>query len=54
MEGFFYVKSNGDSKKYSRQAWKFVHMAVLAGFWLIFAKMAEFWISGTKSGMHIV
>ena len=23
-------------------------------FWLIFAKMAEFWISGTKSGMHIV
>ena len=54
MGGFFYVKSNGDSKKYSRHAWKLVHMEVLAGFRLIFAKMAEFWISRTKSGIHMV
>ena len=54
MEGYFYVKSNGDSTKDSHEAWKSVHVAVLAGFWLIFAKMAEFWISSTKSGMHVV
>ena len=54
MKDFFHVKSNGDSKKYSHEAWKSVHMAVLAGFWLIFAKMAKFLISGTKSGIHKV
>ena len=38
MEGFFYVKSNGDSKKYSREAWKVVHMSVLAVFLPNFCK----------------
>ena len=54
MESYLYVKSDGDSKKSSPRAWKWVDVAVLAVFLLNFAKMADFWISGTKSGMHVV
>ena len=54
MESYLYVKSDGDSKKSSPRAWKLVNVVVLADFWLIFAKMAEFRISGTKSGIHVV
>ena len=52
MEGFFYVKSNGDSKKYSRQAWKISAYGSFGWFLVNFCKNG--WISGTKSGIHMV
>ena len=53
MESLFYVKSDGDSKKSRPRAWKWVDVAVLAVFWQILEKIDDFWISGTKSGMHV-
>ena len=54
MESHFYVSSDADSKKAVPEPEKWVDVAFLADCWLIFAKMAEFWISGTKSSMHVV